>query len=147
MNQLFCLITTMFYAQFGARYGCRDRARTCIQRAKTSCPTIRRRGRRRWERDSNSRHPVGRVSLPTRWFRPLTHPTVNGIQITFAENEGFEPPEPLGSPVFKTGAFNQALPILRKGDPRRAQLDARAGFEPAFPRSERGVLPITPSGK
>ena len=33
-----------------------------------------------------------------------------------AEGEGFEPPRPVkGLPVFKTGAFNQALPPLRGG--------------------------------
>jgi hypothetical protein len=30
-----------------------------------------------------------------------------------AEGEGFEPPGPRGPPVFKTGAFDQALPPLR----------------------------------
>ena len=31
---------------------------------------------------------------------------------SFAEEEGFEPPVPLGTPVFKTGAFDHsAIPL------------------------------------
>ena len=31
-----------------------------------------------------------------------------GPPTSFAEEEGFEPPVPLGTPVFKTGAFNRS---------------------------------------
>ena len=40
----------------------------------------------------------------------------NDMNALCAEGEGFEPPRPVkGLPVFKTGAFNQALPPLRSG--------------------------------
>ncbi len=32
----------------------------------------------------------------------------------FAESEGFEPPIPEGTPVFKTGAFNHSANSLNK---------------------------------
>ena len=38
------------------------------------------------------------------------------LRLEEAEGEGFEPPGPRGPPVFKTGAFDQALPPLRGGD-------------------------------
>ena len=33
---------------------------------------------------------------------------IGGPSKSFAEEEGFEPPVPLGTPVFKTGAFNRS---------------------------------------
>ena len=50
-------------------------------------------------RDSNSRHLVLETSaLPTE-----LHPFLK-----YAEREGFEPPEPLGSTVFKTAAIDHS---------------------------------------
>ena len=34
--------------------------------------------------------------------------TNNYLRFSFAEREGFEPPIPHGTPVFKTGAFNRS---------------------------------------
>ena len=52
-------------------------------------------------------HPVARNKLPPpdayRKGRQLGGPSKS-----LAEEEGFEPPVPLGTPVFKTGAFNRS---------------------------------------
>ena len=40
------------------------------------------------------------------------NPDKSGSEFLFAEEEGFEPPDPCGSPVFKTGAINRSTTPL-----------------------------------
>ena len=40
--------------------------------------------------------------------RPVLNPNTEHGSLKLAEGEGFEPPEPCGSPVFKTGSLNHS---------------------------------------
>jgi hypothetical protein len=53
-----------------------------------------------------SLNPRGRP-FPSR-RRPLSTLTRMTVALKLAEAEGFEPPDPLGSPVFKTGAIGRS---------------------------------------
>ena len=49
-------------------------------------------------------------------MRPVLNPNTEHGSLKLAEGEGFEPPEPCGSPVFKTGSLNHSdTPPKRTG--------------------------------
>ena len=43
---------------------------------------------------------------------------ISGFQIDRAEREGFEPPVPLGTPVFKTGVIDHSTISPERGNPQ-----------------------------